>query len=485
MKKYVILQFTFLVMTMKRLILHMTLWALSAISGAVATATPLRSALCREAIQRPETAMTRPAATDPDTLIILPWFDDELATDIHLLDTANVDPDTVITEYIRDIFPIPAGDYSRPVFDGYQFLDTLTLSVPYHSEIAGDAYYWLDDLKTGRLLAARARQLYMSENPTAVKYNVWMLPERPSEYTAIINPQTRRIEMQERVVGDRRSEVTSLAPEIDRKIWIQSLAVNAQFSQAYVSPNWYQGGNRSLIMLINAGYNVKLNQRYYPNLLFEASAGYKLGTNTTPDDTIRSMNISEDLLQINSTFGYKAARRWYYSLNLQFKTQLFNSYPSNSDKLKSAFLSPGELNLGLGMTYNYQNDKKTFDFNATIAPLSWQLSTCISRRINEESYGIRSGRNARCEYGSNAEYKLNWKITYNIRYESRLFLFTDYSRFQGDWEHTLKFNINRYLSTNIYAHMRYDTSSVRDGGWSKFQFKEILSFGFAYTFANT
>ena len=81
------------------------------------------------------------------------------------------------------------------------------------------------------------------------------------------------------------------------------------------------------------------------------------------------MNISEDLLQINSTFGYKAARRWYYSLNLQFKTQLFNSYPSNSDKLKSAFLSPGELNLGLGMTYNYQNDKKTFDFNATIAPL--------------------------------------------------------------------------------------------------------------------
>lgn len=472
-------------MTMKRLILHMTLWALSAISGAVATATPLRSALCREAIQRPETAMTRPAATDPDTLIILPWFDDELATDIHLLDTANVDPDTVITEYIRDIFPIPAGDYSRPVFDGYQFLDTLTLSVPYHSEIAGDAYYWLDDLKTGRLLAARARQLYMSENPTAVKYNVWMLPERPKEYAAIINPHTRRIEMQERIVGDRRSEVTSIAPEIDRKIWIQSLAINAQFSQAYVSPNWYQGGNRSLIMLINAGYNVKLNQRYYPKLLFEASAGYKLGTNTTPDDTIRSMNISEDLLQINSTFGYKAARRWYYSLNLQFKTQLFNSYPSNSDKLKSAFLSPGELNLGLGMTYNYQNDKKTFDFNATIAPLSWQLSTCISRRINEESYGIRSGRNARCEYGSNAEYKLNWKITYNIRYESRLFLFTDYSRFQGDWEHTLKFNINRYLSTNIYAHMRYDTSSVRDGGWSKFQFKEILSFGFAYTFANT
>lgn len=472
-------------MTMKRLILHMTLLALSAISGAVAAATPLRSALCRETIQPAYGETAHTVSNDPDTVIILPWFDDELADDIHMLDTANIEPDTIITDYYRPIFPIPAGDYSKPVFDGYQFLDTLTLERPEHSAIAGDAYYWLDDLKQGRLLVARARQQYMSQNPQAVRYNVWMLPERPKEYAAIINPHTRRIEMQERAVGDRRNEVTSLAPEIDRKIWIQSLAVTAQFSQAYVSPNWYQGGNRSLIMLVNAAYNVKLNQHYYPNLLFETSAGYKLGTNTAPDDTIRSMNISEDLLQINSTFGYKAARRWYYSLNLQFKTQLFNSYPSNSDKLKSAFLSPGELNLGLGMTYNYQNDKKTFDFNATIAPLSWQLSTCISQRINEESYGIRPGRNARCEYGSNAEYKLSWKITYNIKYQSRLFLFSDYSRFQGDWEHTLSFNINRYLSTNIYAHMRYDTSSVRDGGWSKFQLKEILSFGFAYTFANT
>ena len=33
--------------------------------------------------------------------------------------------------------------------------------------------------------------------------------------------------------------------------------------------------------------------------------------------------------------------------------------------------------------------------------------------------------------------------------------------------------------------MRYDTSTVRERGWSKFQFKEILSFGFSYTFANT
>ena len=35
-----------------------------------------------------------------------------------------------------------------------------------------------------------------------------------------------------------------------------------------------------------------------------------------------------------------------------FKTQLLNSYTPNTYNLNSAFLSPGELNVGLGMPYN-------------------------------------------------------------------------------------------------------------------------------------
>ena len=378
--------------------------------------------------------------------------------------------------------PLPSYFFLPAVFDHHKFP---AQDDPFKADLSGnETMRWLEEQAAlNRAMEAMKYDLF-SKHPEKVYYNIDLLPEAPKQYHAVVDPSKHTIEIRELDNAKNVGATISSAP-VQKRHWIRSFNALLQFSQAYVSPNWYQGGNRSLIMLLNAAYNVKLNQRYYPKLLFEASAAYKLGMNTTPEDTVRSMNISEDLLQVNATFGYKAARRWYYSLNLQFKTQLFHSYPSNSDKLKSAFLSPGELNLGLGMTYNYQNPKKTFDFNATIAPLSWQLSTCLDNKINEQSYGIRSGRNARCEYGSNAEYKMNWKITYNILYQSRLFLFTDYSRFQGDWEHTFKFNINRYLSTNIYAHMRYDTSSVRERGWSKFQFKEILSFGFSYTFANT
>ena len=116
-------------------------------------------------------------------------------------------------------------------------------------------------------------------------------------------------------------------------------------------------------------YNVSLNQKFHPNLIFDTSVQYKLGVNNAPDDTVHSYNISEDLLQINSKFGLKAARRWYYSVNLQFKTQLLNNYRVNTEDLTAAFLSPGELNLGLGMTYSYENPKKTLTFTAALSAL--------------------------------------------------------------------------------------------------------------------
>ena len=157
---------------------------------------------------------------------------------------------------------------------------------------------------------------------------------------------------------------------------------------------------------------MKLNQKFHPNLLFEANMSYKLGTNSAPDDSLRSYNISEDLLQLNTTFGYKAFRRWFYSANAQFKTQLLQSYNTNSTTLRSAFMSPGELNVGLGMTYDFTNKRNTFTFNTSIAPLSWQLRTCFSSRMNRANYNIKPGHHTVNKIGSSAEYKISWTISF-------------------------------------------------------------------------
>ncbi|MDE6814162.1 MAG: DUF481 domain-containing protein, partial [Duncaniella sp.] len=114
------------------------------------------------------------------------------------------------------------------------------------------------------------------------------------------------------------------------------------------------------------------------------------------------------------------------------------------------------------------------------------MKTCINHRMDETSYGIKPGRKTVSQYGSNAEAKLYWVLTDNINLRSRFFVFTNYESAYGDWENTLSFNINRFLSTQIYVHLRYDTNtpSNEDKDWHKLQLKEILSFGFAYKFSS-
>lgn len=425
-------------------------------------------------------------AIETDTVVILPWFDEELAPDVCILDSTIIINDSLTIRHVRPVTSLPLAEYRHPIFDNWRYLDTLTLIPERRDPVVANAFEWIDDTDFARLLLDRARQNYMANNPERIIYNAAWLPEQPDQLDATVDPTQIRLSLREEFVGDRRKEVAGEILDVEKTKWIQNFNASVQFSQAYVSPNWYQGGNNSLIMLVNAMYNVKLNQKYYPKYLFDTTVSYKLGTNSAPDDTVRSYNISEDLFQINSTFGYKAMRRWYYSVSLQFKTQLLNSYKSNSTQLKSAFLSPGDLNVGVGMTYNYQNPKKTVTFDASIDPLSWRLRTCINNDIDETAYEIKPGRNMVSQYGSSGECKLTWKITYNIIYTSRLFTFSDYSNFHGDWENTVAFNINRYLSTQIYAHLRYDTSTPRcdDPSWHKLQVKEVLSFGFSYRFSN-
>ena len=105
--------------------------------------------------------------------------------------------------------------------------------------------------------------------------------------------------------------------------------------------------------------------------------------------------------------------------------------------------------------------------------------------MDETVYDIREGRKSVSKFGSSAEIKLSWKITSNISLASRVWLFTDYDLFQADWENTIVFEINRFLTTQIFAHARYDskTPTVADTKWKKLQLKEILSIGFSYKFS--
>ncbi len=384
------------------------------------------------------------------------------------------------------VAPLPSILFMPMVYDEFMHLDSIA---PFDPEPFVEAQY--ADLDWIKIEANRARayrelkQRYMLDNIEDVRYNIYTMPKPPKKYTATVDPSTESITVKE-IITDKKQIVADAGfTDVTRKNWLHNIDGRLQFSQAYISPNWYQGGNNNVNGIGSFKWNVKLNQKFHPEFIVEATTEYKVGIASAPQDTIHAYNITQDQFQFNGTLGLKAFDKWYYSVNAQFKTQLLNNYKPNTRELKAAFMTPGELNIGVGMTYNYANPKKTFTLDASISPFSWNMKTSINHRIDETSFGIKEGRKTVSEYGSNAEAKLSWKICDNISLRSRLFVFTDYEYAYGDWENTISFNINRFLSTQIFVHMRYDSSTPAcdDPDWHKFQLKEILSFGFAYQFS--
>lgn len=395
-------------------------------------------------------------------------------------DTLEIDT-TIVVNDLR----IPRTNFSDLVYDHYRLTDsTLYISGP--GQRSQQVYGWIDRQRHLNSMISNLRSSYFYNNPAGNFYIESLLPEPPKEYHASVDPSSAKIVIEENFIDV--SEVKEAPKSVDIKAthWLRRFSASLQFSQAYNSPNWYQGGNNNLNGIGHVLYEVKLNPAYHPNLLFENTFQYKLAVNNAPDDSIHAYSISEDLLQLNSKFGLKAAERWYYSVTALFKTQLLNNYKANTRDLTAAFMSPGELNIGLGMSYSYENPKKTVNFDLSIAPLSYNLKTCLKDdKIDVTSFGIKEGHKSVSQYGSNVEAKLLWKMAYNITYSSRLYVFSDYTYVQGDWENTFSFDINRYLSTQFYVHLRYDsqTKAIDDSRWHKWQLREVLSFGLSYKFS--
>ena len=341
---------------------------------------------------------------------------------------------------------------------------------------------WLNDDIRETNKVNQLRYATIASHPDYVIYNVNELPEAPKEFISVVDPKNRTLTIAPRDYGD--VGVGAKMEKVKVHHWLHSFVTSLQFSQAYMSENWYQGGNNVLNVLSDMQWSVQLNQNLHPNYLFSNTVRYKLGINSAPNDSIRNYSISDDLLQINTLVGIKAIKKWYYSATMQFKTQLLNNYTSNTNNRKAAFLSPGELNVAVGITYSNASKDGWRTINLSISPVSYNMKMCTSDvNPSPTSFGIKDGHHTVHDVGSKLEAKVNCKFNQAISWSSRLYVFSNYEYVQGDWENTFNFNVTRNLITQFYTHLRYDKSAKRNDKWNYWQFKEILSFGLTYKFA--
>ena len=321
-----------------------------------------------------------------------------------------------------------------------------------------------------------ARNYVMMNHPELVKYNRDNLPEVPKQYIIVNDPTKQTLTIVERPV----EVVTDLQPApVKIKRWVSGYNSAIQFSQVYISDNWYQGGSSSLSLLSDQRYSLNYNDPT-GKVLFENAVQWKVNLTTSEEDTVHKVRIGEDLFQINSKFGYKAFSRWYYSASLQFKTQLLTNFAPNSNDIQAEFLSPGELNIGLGMSYQNSYEKPVkFSHTLTISPLSYNLNFVGLHHLDPTKFGIETGW-SRNEIGSSLDYQLSWSLRYNIQWTSHLFAFTNYDKSLVEWTNTLDFAFSTYFSARIYLDIRYDDNVEKDPKLGYFQIKELLSIGFAY-----
>lgn len=350
--------------------------------------------------------------------------------------------------------------------------------------------YSLDDGAQGLRDAIARTQRYkqlrnqlMIHNPAAVHYNANSLPEPPKEYAIKADPKKALLTVAPPTIAQPQENTIEQA-EVKLRNWLHTFNGSINFTQAYISGNWYQGGENNMNVLGDIEWKCNLNQDVNPNWMFNNTIRYKLGVSTAHGDSLRNYMVNEDNFLLTTQLGYKAVKKWYYSATVNFKTQFFHTYKTNTNTMKAAFLSPGELNVGLGMTYSSKSEHGERTFNLAIAPLSYNMKICRDiTNLDPTAFGIEAGHHLKHNIGSNLEAKWVINFTPNISWSARLYAFTDYHYVQGDWENTFTFGITRHLNTKIYAHLRYDKSRPCDENWKYWQFKEILSFGLSYRFA--
>lgn len=379
--------------------------------------------------------------------------------------------------------PLPQVLFLPPVYTGYDraLAGTRIGRTPSHADGMPD---WLTASLAARKFANELMQHHAINNLAYVPYNINTMPDPPKKFVAIADPMSTVVSFRE--AGAMPGEVKADKPEdigkveITKQHWLNKFGVLLQFSQGYVSPNWYQGGNNSLNLISDFTYQTNLNTKFHPNLMFENAFQWRTALASTPDDPYRSYSLTENRFQINSKFGYKAFKKWYYSFNGMLKTPVFNGYKGGTMTRTAALMAPGEVNVGLGMSYNLTTKNQKFKYSLSISPLSYNLKTYLDTQVRANAGAPKY----KSSYGSNIEMNWEWKMSYNIFWKSRIFAFTNYEYVQADWQNQFGFTINRWLSANLNVDLRYDSSMKVTTNWKQLQLREILSLGFTYNISH-
>jgi hypothetical protein len=260
--------------------------------------------------------------------------------------------------------------------------------------------------------------------------------------------------------------------------------------------NWAAGGQNSFAVngIFSAFANYKQGISAWDNSLDLGYGLLKLGKDA---DYMKT----DDKIDILSKYGREAFKNFYYSVLMNFRTQMRPGYkyPDTNNKISDLF-APAYLLLAAGLDY-----KPNPYFSVFIAPLTAKFTFVTDEALSDVgAFGVKPGEKSRGEIGGyiRAIYTRNdFKDEFlkNVSFTTKIDLFSNYGNnpqnIDVTWENLIALKVNKLISVNFNTVLIYDDDikvPVDRNGNGLFesteapgprtQFKEILGVGFSYKF---
>jgi hypothetical protein len=259
------------------------------------------------------------------------------------------------------------------------------------------------------------------------------------------------------------------------------------FTQMYLS-NWKAGGRSAFSFLsVLKGY---ANYSNNGKLKWENSGEIRNGWIRQGDD-IDQTQKNDDKLELISRLGVNAFKNWYYSAEIDFKTQFFNGYNYPNDSVPiSTYMSPATTFIKLGLDY-----KPNKNFSLFLSPITAKyVFVRDTALIDQTKYGVSATSRSFWEPGLNVDLRYKIDFTPRISYETKYKMFLNYQQpFQKvdiNWENMIVAQLTNRISMTFMLYMLYDDNVTFPTGKfeadgteiykAKWQTKQLTTVGFSY-----